>query len=144
LRRLRRFILIGVCGVSAAGCGQHGTTLHSVRAVQGTFARHGVKLAAIERSRVSTMLVPAAVARAWRATPALARPRARAKYFVIVFTDRRWLHDLSRHRRQAERTIGAGRVEWSQTSSRRDNVFIAYPAGPPTNIERLRRILDDI
>src|SRR5207247_6836807 len=63
----------------------------------------------IERNRVSTVLIPAAVARVLRATPALARPRAKAKYFVIVFTDRRWLNDLSRHKREAERTIGGGR-----------------------------------
>jgi hypothetical protein len=144
VRRLSRFVVIGVCGISAAGCGQHAATLHSVRAVKGTFARHGLKLAEIERNRVSTVLIPAAVARVLRATPALARPRAKVKYFVIVFTDRRWLNDLSGHQREAERTIGAGRVDWSQTSARRDNVLIAYPRGAPKNIERLRRILDDI
>ena len=133
-----------VCVGALAGCGEHAGPLHSVRAVQATFADHGLRLAVIERNRVSTWLIPAAVVGAWRTTPALARSRAKAKYFVIVITDRRWLHDLSRHKREAERTIGAGRVDWSQTSARRDNVLIAYPRGAPKNIGRLRRILDDI
>src|SRR3954454_9291977 len=93
LRRLSRFVLIGVCGLSAAGCGQHATTLHSVRAVKGTFARHGLKLAVIERNRGSTWLIPAAVVSAWRTTPTLARPHAKVKYFIIGLTSRRWIHD---------------------------------------------------
>jgi hypothetical protein len=113
--------------------------------VKNTFAGHGLKLADIERNRASTWSIPARLVRAWRASPALARPtrpHANEKYVIILITDRRWLDTLSQHQRAAERAIGVGRVDWSQTSIRRDNVLIWYPAGAPKNLASLKRILD--
>ena len=115
-----------------------------MRDVQAAFARHGVRLAVFERDRISTLLLPAAVVREWRRTPALGRPSRRAGFFVVVFTDRRWLQNLDRHVREAERSLGGGGdFRLSRVSTRRDNVFIMYPGGAPKNLERLRRILDD-
>jgi hypothetical protein len=51
---------------------------------------------------------------------------------------------LERRVREAERTLGAGDFELSRVSTRRDNVFLAYPGGQPKNLQRLRRILEDV
>jgi hypothetical protein len=113
--------------------------------VQTAFARHGVRLAVFERNRASTWLLPADVVRAWRRAPALAPPAARAGFFVVVITDSRRLQHLQRRVREAEQTVGGGRdFRLSRVSTRRDNVFIEYPGGAPKNLERLRRILDDV
>jgi len=144
VRLLARLGAIAVCTSVLVACGGR-APLHSVRDVKATFAEHGLKLAVVDRNHVSTALLPAKVVRAWRRTPALGRPaRPKNRYIVVVYTDRRWLHDLSRHQREAERVVGGGRVRWSQFSSHRDNVFIVYPAGAPKNLARLNRILDDI
>jgi hypothetical protein len=133
-----------ICAATLAACGGHATSLHGVGDVQAAFARHGERLAVFERDRVSTLLLPAAVVRAWRRTPALGRP-ARSTYFVVVVTDRGGLRDLERRVHEAERTVGGGRVvRLSRVSTRRDNVLVVYPRGAPRNVERLRRILDDI
>jgi hypothetical protein len=140
-----RLCAVAVCAATLAACGHHAASLHSVRDVQAAFARHGVRLAVFERDRVSTLLLPAAVVREWHRAPALGRPGRRAGFLVAVFTDRRRLQNLDRHVREAERAVGGGGdFRLSRVSTRRDNVFIVYPAGAPKNLERLRRILDDV
>jgi hypothetical protein len=97
-----------------------------------------------ERDRASTTLLPAGIVRAWRRARALAPPGPRARFFVVVITDRQWLRHLERRVRDAERTLGGGDFRLSRVSTRRDNVFLAYPGGAPKNLERLRRILEDV
>jgi hypothetical protein len=119
--------------------------MHSVRDVQATFADHGLRLSVMERNRVATILVPTRYLRALRRTPALGTPPQYPGYEVAVFTNRRWLRDLPRHWREAGRGLGRRRIlRLSRVSTRHDNVFIAYPAGPPKNLARLKRILNDI
>jgi hypothetical protein len=63
----------------------------------------------------------------------------------VVITDRRWLDHFERRVREAERTLGGGGdFRLSRVSTRRDNVFLAYPGGAPKNLQRLRRILEDV
>jgi hypothetical protein len=126
-----------------SGCGG-GTPMHSVTDVRATFVRHGVNLSVVERNYVSTSLLPTRFVRALRETPTLAMPPPPPGYEVVVFTNRRWLRDLLRHRREAERALGTHRTRWSRFTTRRDNVFIVYPRRAPKNLSRLRRILDDI
>jgi hypothetical protein len=145
VRLLFRPAAVAVCVGALVACGEHAAPLHSVGDVQTTFADHGLPLAVVARNSVSTTLLAASVARDWRRTPALGRSRARAAYFVVVVTNRRLLRDLNRHVREAQRTLGGGgRLRWSHISTRHDNVFVVYPAREPRNIERLRRILEDI
>lgn len=119
--------------------------MHSVRDMQQTFADHGLRLSVTERNRVATILLPTRYVNALRRTPALGRPPASPGYEVAVFTARRWLRDLPSHEREAQRALGGRRlVRLSAFSTRHDNVFIVYPAGPPKNLPRLKRILDDI
>jgi hypothetical protein len=131
-----------VCLVGS-GCGG-GAPTHSVREMQATFADHGLRLSVTERNRLATSLLPTRYVRAMRRTPALGAPHPSPGYEVVVFTNRRWLRDLPRHQREAQRTLGRGRSRWSQFTTRHDNVFIVYPAGAPKNLTRLRRILQDI
>ena len=119
--------------------------MHSVRDVQATFADHGLRLSVRERNRVATILLPTRYVRAVRRTPALGTPPRDPGYEVVVFTNRRWLRDLPRHWREARRGLGGRRsLRLSQVSTRHDNVFIVYPAGAPTNLSRLLRILKDM
>ena len=119
--------------------------MHSVRNVQKTFADHGLPLSVTERNRVATSLLPTRYVRAVRRTPALGTPPPSPGYEVVVFTNRRWLRDLPRHLREAQRAVGGKRnLPLSSVSTRHDNVFILYPAGAPKNLARLRRILEDI
>jgi hypothetical protein len=119
--------------------------MHSVRDVQATFADHDLRLSVSERNRVATILLPTRYVRALRRTPALGTPPPSPGYQVVVFTNRRWLRDLPRHEREARRTLGGTRtVPLSQFWTRHENVFIVYPAGPPRNLRRLVRILEDI
>ena len=117
--------------------------MHRVGDVRAVFARHGVNLSVVQQTRVSTVLLPTAFVRELRATPALGLPPRSPGYEVVVITNRPWLRDLPRHQREARRTLGR-RSDWSQFTTRRDNVFIAYPAGAPSSLARLKRILDDI
>jgi len=127
-----------------SGCGGR-TTMHSVRDVRATFAGHGLRLSVTERNRVATILLPTGYVRALQRSPALGTPPPSPGYEVVVFTNRRWLRDLASHQREAGRSLGRRRpVPLSQFSTRDDNVFIAYPSGPPKNLLRLKRILDDI
>jgi hypothetical protein len=131
--------------VPVVGCGCGGAMrMHSVGDVRATFARHGLDLSVVERNRVSTSLLPTRFVRALRGTPALGAPPPSPGYEVVVFTNRRWLRDLPRHQREAKRALGLGRSRWSRFTTRHDNVFIVYPAEAPPNLERLKRILDDI
>jgi hypothetical protein len=133
--------LVGLVG---SGCGG-GAPLHSVREVQAAFADHGLRLSVTERNRVATSLLPTRYVRAVRRTPALGTPPPSPGYEVVVFTNRRWLRDLPRHQREAQRAVGGKRIlPLSNVSTRHDNVFIVYPAGAPKNLARLRRILQDI
>ena len=118
--------------------------MHSVPDVRATFAHHNLPLSALTRTKVSTSLIPTRYARALRRTPALGTPPPAPGYEVVVITNRRWLRDLPRHEREARRTLGPGGSPLSQITTRRDNVFIAYPAGAPKNLARLERILDDL
>jgi hypothetical protein len=119
--------------------------MHSVREVQTTFAHHGLSLSVTDRNRVSTWLQPKRFVRALRQTPALAAPPPGAGYAVVVVTSRRWLRDLPRHLREAQPPLmGSRRFQLSGVSTRRDNVFIVYPGGPPKKLPRLERILNDI
>jgi hypothetical protein len=118
--------------------------MHSVDDVRATFARHGLNLSVADRNRISTSLLPTKFVRALRETPTLGRPPPSPGYEVAVFTNRRWLRDLPRHEREARRALGLGGSSLSKFATRRDNVFIVYPAGAPTNLARLERILDDI
>jgi hypothetical protein len=119
--------------------------MHSVRDVQATFADHGLRLSVTDRNRVATSLLPTRYVRPVRRTPALGTPPASPGYEVIVFTNRRWLRDLPRSQREAQRAVGGKRsLPLSNVSTRHDNVFIVYPAGAPENLARLRRILQDI
>jgi hypothetical protein len=118
--------------------------MHSVTDVRAAFARHGLDLAVVEHNRVSTSLLPTTFVRAMRKTPALVPPPPSPGYEVVVFTNRRWLRELPRHVREARRALGTSRSRWSEFTTRHDNVFIAYPAGAPPNLARLKRILDDI
>jgi hypothetical protein len=119
--------------------------MHSVREVQATFADHGLRLSVTERNRVATSLLPTQYVRAARRTPALGTPPPSPGYEVVVFTNRRWLRDLLRHQREAQRAVGGKRIlALSNVSTRHDNVFIVYPAGAPNNLARLRGILQDI
>jgi|SRR3954447_4159350 hypothetical protein len=144
---LRHSVVIAsalAAALAVSGCGSE-RPVHSVRDVQGTFADHGLRLSVRERNRVATILLPTRYLRALRRTPALGAPPRDPGYEVIVFTNRRWLRDLPRHWRQARRGSGGRRiVRLSQVSTRHDNVFIGYPAGPPKNLSRLLRILKDI
>lgn len=132
-----------ILAVVASGCGG-GVRMHSVTDVRATFARHGLDLAVVERNRVSTSLLPTTFVRALRKTPALQTPPPNPGYEVVVFTNRRWLRELPRHVREAQHALGTSRGRWSEFTTRHDNVFIAYPAGAPRNLGRLKRILDDI
>jgi len=132
--------LVGLVG---SGCGG-GAPMHSVREVQATFADHGLRLSVTERNRVATSVLPTRYVRTVRRTPALGTPPPSPGYEVVVFTNRRWLRNLPRHQRAAQRALGTGRSLWSQFTTRHDNVFIVYPAGAPRNLTRLRRILQDI
>ena len=118
--------------------------MHSVGDVRAAFARHGLNLSTVDRNRISTALLPTRFVRALGRTPALGRPPRSPGYEVVVFTNRDWLRDLSRHRREAQRALGTRGADWSQFTTRHDNVFIAYPAGPPKNLARLKRILADL
>jgi hypothetical protein len=132
-----------VCLVGS-GCGG-GAPMHSVREVQATFADHGLGLSVTERNRVATSLLPTRYVRAVRRTPALGTPPPSPGYQVVVFTNRRWLRDLPRHQREAQRAVEGKRIlPSSNVSTRHDNVLIVYPAGAPKNLARLRRILQDI
>jgi hypothetical protein len=115
--------------VVGAGCGG-GTRMHSVRDVQSTFADRGVHLTVVERNRVSTALLPTRFVRAVRKTPALGKLPAGPGYEIVVFTDARRLRELPRR--------------FARFTTRRDNVFIVYPAGAPSVLPRLKRILDDV
>jgi hypothetical protein len=118
--------------------------MHTVREVQTTFAHHGLSLSVTSRNGVSTWLQPTHVVRALRHTPALATPPRGPGYAIVVVTSRRWLRDLPRHLREAQRSLGGNRrFRASHVSTRHDNVFIFYPGGPPKNLTRLKRILDD-
>jgi hypothetical protein len=144
---LRESVVIAfalAAALAVSGCGGE-RPMHSVRDVQAAFADHGLRLSVRERNRVATILFPTRYLRAVRRTPALGTPPPAPGYEVVVFTNRRWLRDLPRHWREARRRLGGGRdVRLSQISRRHDNVFIAYPAGPPKNLARLKRILNDI
>jgi hypothetical protein len=94
---------------------------------------------------VATSLLPTRYVRAVRRTPALGTPSPAPGYEVVVFTNHRWLRDLPRHQREAQRAVGGKRIlPLSNVSTRHDNVFIVYPAGAPKNLARLRRILQDL
>jgi hypothetical protein len=119
--------------------------MHSAGDVQATFADHGLRLSVRERNRVATILLPTRYLRALRRTPALGTPPPDPGYEVVVFTNQRWLRNLPRHWREAGRALGGRRTtRLSQVSTRRDNVFIVYPAGAPKNLSRLLRILKDM
>lgn len=135
-------VLVLVVAVVVSGCGNGDPRMHSVRDVRATFARHGLKLSIMDRTRVSTMLLPTPFVRAVRRTPAVGTPPRAPSYQVVVFTDRRWLRDLPRHERDARAALGGG-PRFSDLSKRHDNVFIVYFGGPAPRA-RLEQILDDI
>src|SRR5512133_1446666 len=99
-------LLVGLVG---SGCGG-GASMHSVRDVQATFADHGLRLSVTDRNRVATSLLPTRYVRAVRRTPALGTPPPSPGYEVIVFTNRRWLRDLPRHQREAQRAVERKRI----------------------------------
>src|SRR5256885_1665239 len=101
--------------VSAAGSGGGGggPRMDNVREVRATFADHGLRLSVTERNHVATLLLPTRFVRASRRTPALGTPPPHPGYEIAVFTNRRWLRDLPRHQREAQRAIGGSRVRWS-------------------------------
>jgi hypothetical protein len=143
-RSLVALVFSFLVGLVGSGCGG-GAPMHSVREVQATFADHGLRLSVTERNRVATSLLPVPYVRALRRTPALGTPPPSPGYEVVVFTNRRWLRDLPRHRLEAQHALGGKpTLRLSRVSTRHDNVFIVYPAGPPKNLTRLRRILQDI
>ena len=133
-----------VVPVVASGCGDR-THMHSVADVRAAFSRHGLKLSVVDRNRISTSLLPRVFVRALRETPTLGRPPPSPGYEVVVFTNRRWLRDLPRHERETRRALELGSSSrLSKFTTRRDNVFIVYPAGAPRCLPRLKHILDDI
>jgi hypothetical protein len=117
-----------VVSVVGAGCGG-AMRMHSVGDVRATFARHGLSLSVVDRNRISTSLLPTRFVRALRQTPMFGTPPPSPGYEVAVFTNRDWLRDLPRHRREAQRALGTSGTDWSRFTTRHDNVFIVYPAG---------------
>jgi hypothetical protein len=140
-RRSLDLLLTLAIVTSGAGCGRDSGRMHSVGDVRATFARHGLPLSVMQRNRVSTTLLPSPFVRALRRTPALGTPPRAPNYQIVVFTNRRWLRDLSRHEREAQATLGGRPTRL--VSDRHDNVFVYYLGGPSPR-ERLKKILDDV
>jgi hypothetical protein len=126
---VRAIAVLAALTIPVVGCGG-GTRMHSVRDVQSTFADRGVHLTVVERNRISTALLPTRFVRAVRKTPALGKLPAGPGYEIVVFTDARRLRELPRR--------------FARFTTRRDNVFIVYPAGASSVLPRLKRILDDV
>ena len=119
--------------------------MHSVADVRATFAEHGLPLSVFSRTRMSTALLPTWYVRALHRTPTLGTPPPGPRWEVVVITNRRLYRNLVRHEGDTIRPLGGRRTfRLTHVSTRHDNVFIGYPAGPPKNLLRLRRILEDV
>ena len=136
-------IAVAGCLIAFSGCGGHHAKMHSLAAVGAAFAGHGEPLVVVKRSPIATLLVSRAPALSHQTSP----PPRSWRFVVIVITERRWMDRLKEHERAAEGALGPS-TEFStfstRSTTRRDNVILAYPAGRPKRFRQLKAALDGV